>query len=61
MLNLMQQLEASLSQKQKGFSGIFLAFVKCALNLEHFQKKVEYPTLVISRICDSERRGSLNV
>ena len=39
MLNLTQQLEAPLSQKQKTFSVIFLAFLKCALNLEHFEKK----------------------
>ena len=61
MVNLTQQLEAPLSQKQKTFSGIFLAFLKCALNLEYFEKKDEYPSLVISRIIDSERGGYLNV
>ena len=61
MLNLTQQLGAPLSQKQKTFSVIFLAFLKCALNLEHFQKKDEYPIRVISRIIDSERGGYLNV
>ena len=61
MLNLTQQLGAPLSQKQKTFSAIFLAFLKCALNLEHFQKKDEYPSRVISRINDSERYGYLNV
>ena len=61
MLNFRQQLEAILSQKQKTFSGLFLAFLKCALNLEHFEKKDEYPSLVISRIIDSERGGYLNV
>ena len=61
MLNFRKQLEAQLSQKQKTFSGIFLAFLKCALNLEHFEKKDEYPSLVISRIIDSERGGYLNV
>ena len=40
MLNFMQYLEAPLPQKQKTFSGLFLAFVKCALNLEHFEKKM---------------------
>ena len=48
MLNFKQQLEAPLSQKQNKFSGFFLAFRKCALNLEHFEKKDEYPSLVIS-------------
>ena len=61
MLNFTQQLEALLSQKQKTFSGWFFAFLKCALNLEHFEKKDEYPSRVISRIIDSERGGYLNV
>ena len=34
-----KQLEVPFSQKQKKFSGFFLAFQKCALNLEHFEKK----------------------
>ena len=61
MLNFTQQLEAPLSQKQKTFSQFFLAFLKCALNLEHFQKKDEYPSLVISKVNDSETGGDLNV
>ena len=61
MLTFTQQLEAPLSQKQKIFSRSFLAFLKCALNLEHFEKKDEYPSLVISRIIDSERGAYLNV
>ena len=55
MLNLTQQLEAPLSQKQKTFSLIFLAFLKCALNLEHLLKKDEYPSRVISRIIYSKK------
>ena len=61
MLNFTQQLEAPLSQKQKTFSGFFLAFLKYALNLEHFEKEDEYPSLVISKVIDSERGGYLNV
>ena len=61
MLNLTQQLGAPLSQKQKTFSVIFLAFLKYALNLQHFEKKVEYPSLVISKVIDSERGGYLSV
>ena len=61
MLNFTQQLEAPLPQKQKTFSGLVLAFLKCALNLEHFQKKDEYPSLVISKVNDSEIEGYLNV
>ena len=61
MPNLTQQLEAPLSQRQKIFSGSFLAFLKCALNLEHSEKKDEYSSLVISRIIDSERGCYFNV
>ena len=57
MLNFRQQLEALLSQKQKTFSGLFLAFLKCALNLKNFEKKDEYSSLVISKVIDSERGG----
>ena len=60
MLNFTQQIEASLSQRQNIFTEFFLAFLKCALNLEHFEKKDEYPSLVISRIIDSEGGGYLN-
>ena len=61
MLNFTQQVEAQLSQKQKSFSRLFLAFLKCALNLEHFGKKDEYPSQVISKVIDSERGVYLNV
>ena len=61
MQNLRQQFEAKLSQKQQTFSWIFIAYLKCALNLEHFQKKDEYPSLIFSEIIDAERRGYLNV
>ena len=61
MLSFTKQLEVPLSQKQKTFSGLFLAFLKGALNLEHLEKEDEYSSLVISRIIDSERGGYLNV
>ena len=61
MLNFTQQLEAPLPQKQKTFSGLFLAFLKCALNLENFEKKDEYSSLVISKVIDFERGSYLNV
>ena len=61
MRNFTQQFEALLYQKQKIFSGFFLAFQKYALNLEHFETKDEYPSLVISKTSDSERGGYLNV
>ena len=61
MQKLPQQFQTPLSQKQKTFSGFFIAFLKCAWNLEYFQKKDEYPSLIISEIIDAERRGYLNV
>ena len=60
MQNLQQQFQTPLSQKQKTFSGLFIGFLKCAWNLEHFKKKDEYPRLIISEIIDDERCGSLN-
>ena len=61
MLNITQQFEAPLAQKQKTFSGLFLAFLKCALNLEVFGKKNECSSLVISKVIDSERGAYINV
>ena len=61
MKNFTQQLEAQLSPKQKTFSGLFLAFLKCALNLEHFEKRDDCSSLVLSKVIDSERGGCLNV
>ena len=59
--NFAQQVQTPLSQKQKTFWGFFIAFLKCAWNLEHFEKKDEYPSLIISEIIDCERGGYLNV
>ena len=61
MQNLPQQFQTPLSQKQKTFSFFFIAFLKCAWNLEHFQKKDDYPNLIISEIIEAERRGYLTV
>ena len=61
MQNLPQQFQTPASQKQKIFSGFFIVFLKCAWDLEHFQKKYEYPSVIISEITDAERRGYLNV
>ena len=61
MQNFAQQLQTPISQKQKMFSGFFIAYLECVSNLEHFEKKDESPSLVISEIIDSERIGYLNV
>ena len=61
MRNLPQKFQTPASQEQNTFSGFFIAFLKCALNLEHFQKKDEYHSLIISEIIDAEKRGYINV
>ena len=61
MQNFPQQLQTPISQKQKIFSGIFIAYLESASNLEHFAKKDEHPSLVISENIYSERVGYLNV
>ena len=61
MQNLPQQFQTPLSHKQKIFSEFFIELLKCAWNLEHFQKKDECLSLIISDIIDAERRGYLNV
>ena len=61
MQNFPQQLQTHISQKQKFFSGFFIAYLECASNLEHFEQKDEHPSLVLSEIIDSETVGSLNV
>ena len=61
MQNFPQQLQTPISQKQKMFSGFFIAYLECVSNLEHFEKKDESPSLVISEIVDSETVGYLNV
>ena len=61
MQNLPQIFQTPGSQKQKIFSGFFIVFLKCAWNLEHFLKKDEYSSLIISEIIDAEKGGYLNV
>ena len=50
-----------LFQKRKSFFQIFIAFLKCAWNLEHSEKKEEYPSLIITEIIASERDLYLSV
>ena len=61
MQHFPQQFQTPLSQKKKTFSGRFIEFQKCAWNLEHFRKKDEYPSLIISEIIDAESRRYLTV
>ena len=43
------------------FLDFFIAFLKCAWNLQHFQKKDEYPSLIISEMMDCKGSGYLNI
>ena len=56
-----QQLQPSLSQKGKAFCEFFIAFLKCAWNLEHSEKKEEHPSVFITEIIASERDVYLSV
>ena len=60
MQNFSQQLQTPISQKQKIFPGLSIAYLEYASNLEHFEKKDGHPSLVISEIIDSERVDYLN-
>ena len=57
---LTQQVQTSLSLKQKIFSEVFIAFLKSTWNGEHFQKKGESSSLSIYEIIDSKRGGYLS-
>ena len=61
MQTFWQQVQTPLSQQEKTFCGVFLAFPKCPWNLEHSEKKEEYPSLIITEIIASERHVYLSV
>ena len=48
-------------KKENIFFVFFIAFLKVAWNLEYFEKKDQYLSLIISKIINSERCGYLNV
>ena len=56
-----KQLQTPLSQKGKTLCGFFIAFLKCAWNLEHSEQKEEYPRLITNEIIGSERDVYLSV
>ena len=47
--------------KKERFFEFFIAFLKCAWNLEHSEKKEEHPSLIITEIIASERHVYLSV
>ena len=54
-------IQTTLSQKGKTLCLFFIAFLKCEWNLEHSEKKEEYPSLIITEIFVSERDFYLSV
>ena len=56
-----QHIETPLSQKGKSFCPFLIVFLKCSRNLEHSEKKEEYPTLISTEIIASERDVYLRV
>ena len=53
--NLTQPIQILLSQKPKTFSRFVSAFLKSTLNFEHFQKKDDPHSLIISQMTVSEK------
>ena len=50
-----------ISQERKTFSGFFIAFLKCTLNLEYFEKKDQPHSLSVTEIINSETSSYLKV
>ena len=59
--NLTQQLQTTMSQKQKTFYRLFITYVKSRRSSDDFVKKDESASLSISDIIDVEKSGYLNV
>ena len=57
----LQQHETPLNKKGMAFLRFFIAFLKCAWNLQHSEKKEEDPSLIITEIIASERDVYLSV
>ena len=56
-----QQVQTQISQERKSFSGFFIAFLKCTLNLEYFEKKDQSHSLSVTEIINSETSSYLKV
>ena len=55
--NLTEQLQTTMSQKQKTFYRIFITFLKSSTNSDNFVKKDESPSWSIYEIIDAEKSG----
>ena len=61
MQSFWQQVQTPFSQKGETFLRFFIEFLKCAWNLEHSEKKEQYPSRSITEIIASERDVYLTV
>ena len=59
--NCVTQVQMLYLKTKRLFVGFFIGFLKCAWNLKTFEKKDEYPNVIISEIMDCERGGYLNI
>ena len=55
MQTFWQKVQTVLSEKGETCFRFFIEFPKCARNLEHSEKKEEYPSLIMTEIIPSER------
>ena len=53
--NLTQELQTTISQKQRTFSGIFITYPKSITNSEAFAKNVESTSLSICEIIEPKK------
>ena len=60
-MQIFWQLQTPLTENEMAFCELLIAFLKCALNLEHSEKKEDYPSLIITEIFASERDVYLSV
>ena len=58
--NLTQQLQTTMSQKQKTFYRIFITYVKSRRSSDVFAQKDESPGFSLYEIIDAEKCGYLN-
>ena len=56
-----QQLQTPLPQEENTLCWFLIAILKCAWNLEHSEKKEQYPSVIITEIIASERDVYLSV
>ena len=56
-----EQLQTLLCQEREAFCQFLIAFLKCAWNFEHSEKKEEYPCVIFTEIIASETDVYLSV